>query len=192
MTNDTNRSTVRYDSDDAERDRGKRDDAWSEATKRHDKGNEPSRAIAALFQSRDEARGAIAELHKQHYTHTWLGVTHAARTDTGADVVRVEETGFFSLRSENIVDALVKHGVPIEIARSINESIEPGEAILTVDPKEKNAADAAAIIQSAGGEQAGAGFTGASRRARAEFLIDLADDRLNDIAFEEVFYRSPR
>ena len=37
---------------------------------KHDK-NDQDRTIAALFQSRAEARATIAALHKAKYSHTW-------------------------------------------------------------------------------------------------------------------------
>ncbi len=125
--------------------------------KRDDKHNhEPGRSIVARFASEAEAREAIAALHKAHYTHTWLGVTSVAVTSGGDEAVTVESGGFFS-KSESLVDALVAHGVLGDTAREMERTLNPGDALLTVDPKDRDALEATSLLEQHGGHIAGHG-----------------------------------
>jgi hypothetical protein len=117
---------------------------------KHDHKNEPGRSVAALFQSRAEARAAVSALHKAKYTHTWMGTTSIAETSTGDAAVTVETGGFFS-GTESLVDALVKQGVLGDTARALEARVEPGNAVVTVDPKDKATSEVLSIIEMHGG-----------------------------------------
>jgi hypothetical protein len=153
------------------------------------------RAIAAIFETRDDARQAIKQLHKQHYTHTWFGMTSVAEKDGGKETVAIDKPGFFSSNAQNLAEALEKHGVPPQTARALETAITPGQAVLTVEPREQATSEAAAILESTGGELADeaiarAGQDAAARRRRRveAFGEDIAGDDLPVDYVEEIFY----
>ena len=119
---------------------------------KHDQHQREEReaTVVAVFASRAEARSAIAGLHKAKYTHTWLGTTSVAEADGGDQTLTVESGGFFA-GSQSLVDALVSHGVTGEKARALEGRIEPGDAILTIDPKDKDIEPAVQIVKEHGG-----------------------------------------
>jgi hypothetical protein len=158
----------------------------------HDK-HAHGRAITAIFDTRDDARSAIAELHKKHFTHTWFGVTSVAETDDGDETVTIDKPGFFSSTAQNIVDALEEHGVPPETAHALEPVIEPGQAILTVDPRDKDAAEAMTILESAGGEIAESAISrtndgGSTVRSRFDGGPAMNAAELPETYYEEIFY----
>lgn len=122
---------------------------------KHDKDHKAGRSIAARFTSVAEAREAITALHKAHYTHTWLGTTSVAVATGGDETVTVESgSGFFS-QTQSLVDALVAHGVLGDTARQIERSLDPGDALITVDPKDRDVLEATSLIEQHGGHIAG-------------------------------------
>jgi hypothetical protein len=133
----------------------KRDQDENGNDRNHKNKSESGRSIAARFGSAAEAREAIAALHKEHYTHTWLGTTSVAKTDTGDEAVTVESGGGFFSQTHSLVDALVSHGVLGDTARKIEATIEPGEALLTVDPKDRDVLEAISLVEQHGGHIAG-------------------------------------
>ena len=154
--------------------------------RKHDKPEFP--ASVAVFGSQAEARAAIAALHKAHYTHTWLGATSLAETDRGEETVRVETGGFFS-GTESLVDALVKHGVHGDAARAIETGIEPGDAVVTVDPKNKDPQEALALLEGHGGRIGNASFANASGLSGARASTALLPREADAAWEEETFYR---
>ncbi len=151
---------------------------------KHDK--EPDRTIAALFQSRAEARATIAALHKAKYSHTWLGSTSVAETAGGEEAVTVESGGFFS-GTQSLVDALVSRGVTGDAARSLEHRVEPGNALLTVDPKDRDLREALDIIEAHGGRSAhalGSGSEWGAWPATGRTFTDLNGDE----EFEEALF----
>jgi len=117
---------------------------------RQEKAADSERTVVAVFQSRGEARSAIAALHKAKFTHTWLGTTSIAQTAGGDETLTVESGGFFA-GSQSLVDALVSHGVTGDAARELDGRIESGHALLTVNPKDKDITEAVGIIREHGG-----------------------------------------
>jgi hypothetical protein len=158
----------------------------------HDAKSGP--AIGAIFQSRDAARSAIAALHKNHFTHTWTGVTSLAVKD-GDQVVAIEAPGFLSLKSQNLVDALVEHGVQAQTATGIEPAITAGETIVTVRPGDRNPSEAQKLLQDAGGELLETAVTrgplrsGAHKTSTAGFSGPSDDDA---VYVEEIFYFTNR
>ena len=121
----------------------------------HQHEREPGRAIVARFESPAEARTAVGALHKAHYTHTWLGTTSVATTGGGNETITVESgSGFFS-ETHSLVDALVSHGVIGATAREIERTLEAGDALITVDPKDRDVLGAISLIEQYGGHIAG-------------------------------------
>jgi hypothetical protein len=114
------------------------------------KRDEREATIVAVFPSRAEARSAIASLHKEKYTHTWLGTTSVAEAAGGDETLTVESGGFFA-GSQSLVDALVSHGASGDIARRLEGQIEPGYAIVTINPKDKDVAPVVDIVKEHGG-----------------------------------------
>jgi hypothetical protein len=119
-----------------------------------DQQHEAEHTIVAVFESRAEARSAIAALHKAKYTHTWLGTTSIAETAGGDETLTVETSGFFA-GSQSLVDALVSHGVSGNTARSLDGRMEPGNALLTINPKDKDPGEAIVIVERNGGRVGG-------------------------------------
>ena len=153
----------------------------------HDQGAEPWRAIAALFQSREEARAAIKGLHKADYKHTWLGTTSIGEKASGEETVTVETGGFFA-GSESLVDSLVKRGVPGESARMLESYIEPGNAVLTVDMKDREPQEAIDVITLHGGRVAGQSSADAWGAWPSRVGTTSPTDSSADEAFEEITY----
>ena len=152
---------------------------------KHDK-HEQDRTIAALFQSRAEARATIAALHKAKYSHTWLGSTSVAETAGGDETVTVETGGFFS-GTQSLVDALVSRGVTGDAARRLEHRVEAGNALLTVDPKDRDLREALDIIEAHGGRSAhalGAGSEWGAWPATGRTFTDLNGDE----EFEEALF----
>jgi hypothetical protein len=127
----------------------------SEAPNDEHQDHESGPSIVARFESQAEARGALKALHKAHYTHTWLGTTSVATTSTGEEALTVESSSGFFSHTHSLVDALVSHGVLGDIAREIERTIVPGDALLTVDPKDRAAAEAISLLERYGGHIAG-------------------------------------
>lgn len=124
-------------------------------TKDHKHDREPGRSIAARFTSPAEAREAVAALHKAHYTHTWLGTTSVAIASGGDETVTVESGGGFFSQTHSLVDALVSHGVLGDTAREIERALDPGDALVTVDPKDRDVLEAISLLEQHGGRIAG-------------------------------------
>jgi hypothetical protein len=154
---------------------------------KHEHTDEYGRTIAALFQSREEARSAVKPLHKAHYKQTWIGTTSIAEKASGDPVTTVETGGFFS-GTESLIDTLVKRGVHGDAARSLETRIEPGNAVLTVDPKDHGSQEAIDILTRHGGRVA----SGASSPDWGAWPppLDMSDalDGLDDEEFEEALY----
>ncbi len=121
---------------------------------REDQKDESARTVVAVFQSRGEARSAIAALHKAKYTHTWLGTTSIAQTADGDEALTVETGGFFA-GSQSLIDALVSHGVASDAAHRLEGRVVSGNAILTLHSKDRDVTEAADIIGEHGGRIAG-------------------------------------
>lgn len=121
----------------------------------HDHDNKAGRSIAARFKSTAEARAAIAALHKAHYTHTWLGTTSVAVASGGEETVIVESGGGFFSHTQSLIDALVSHGVLGDTARQIEPTLDPGDALVTVDPKDRDILEATSLLEQHGGHIAG-------------------------------------
>jgi hypothetical protein len=119
-----------------------------DAEHKHDDDETPS--IVAVFGSKAEAQSAVTALHKAHFKDTWLGTTSLAETNRGEAAVTVESDSFAS-GAQNLVEALVAHGVLGDTARSFESAIEPGDALVTVGPKDKDPAEARAILAGHGG-----------------------------------------
>lgn len=154
---------------------------------KHERKDDPRRTIIALFASRAEGREAIAALHKANYKHTWLGTTSLADTPRG-ETVTVESGGFFS-GTQSLVEALVSRGVNGAAAHRLEGEIEPGNALLTLDPKDEDPAQALAIMQSYGGRVAGGedgfGTTASIGGAGTRAVQTPLDD---DVEWEEVIF----
>ena len=125
---------------------------------KHDSKNEPGRALAARFASAAEAREAVAALHKAHYKHTWFGATSVGVDNTGTPKVTVESHDGLLSETHGLVDALVSHGVLGDTARSIEHDLQPGEALVTVEPKDRDVRGAIAILEEHGGSVDGRTF----------------------------------
>ena len=158
---------------------------------KHD--HEAGRAIAARFASASEARAAVAALHKAHYTHTWLGTTSVAVASGGTETVTVDSGGGFFSQTHSLVDALVTHGVLGQTAREIERNIDPGEALVTVDPKDRDALQAISLL-----EQHGAHIAGHTTDADADLWIAPSQTRRTtltvvdpalDYGSEDAFFR---
>ena len=167
--------------------------------KKHDK--EPGRAIAAVFASREEAHQALGALHKAHFRKVWFGVTSVATTSQGTSAMTVEDTGFFSQKSQGLVDALVEHGVDGSAARRVVANVQPGNALLTVDPEKHDPSEAAEILNRFGARIEGgamaAGTTAMRQGARdvttstaTATSMATADDDM-PVWEEEEFYQYP-
>jgi len=155
----------------------------------HDHKHEPGRSTVAIFGSRAEAREAMAALHKAHFTHTWLGTTSMAQADGGAETLTVEsaQSGGFFGGTGSLVDALVSHGVLGDTARQVEATVEPGDALLTLDPKDKDLSEALSIIEAHGGRIGGRTYaTPFARTARTSLGMEYPAE--SDYA-EETFYR---
>ncbi len=129
---------------------------------KRDREHESGRSIVAIFQSRAEGHEAIGALHKAHFKTSWLGTTSIAETDRGDEAVTVETGGFFS-SAQSLVDALVTRGVSGESARALEGEIEPGNALVTVDPKDRPADEASEILERFGGRVYGSRGASAAR-----------------------------
>jgi hypothetical protein len=156
----------------------------------HDK-----RAIAAVFETRDDARQAVKQLHERHITHTWFGTASVAEKDGGEETVAIDRPGFFSSNARNLVDALEERGVAPETARALETAIEPGQVILTVEPRDKDDSEVAAILQDAGGElvdelvsRGGRAGDGRTTRRAETFGEEFVDEDLPADYYEEIFY----
>ena len=177
------------------------DDKPDDKNNEHDK--EPARAIAAVFGSREEAHQALGALHKAHFRKVWFGVTSIATTSQGTPAMTVEDAGFFSQKSQGLVDALVEHHVDGNAARGLVSKVEPGNALLTVDPEKHDPSEAMDILTRCGGRveggvaAAGAGMTASRQDVRigttspgSVTSTATADDDLPAWE-EEEFYQYP-
>ncbi len=142
--------------------------------KRDDK--EPGRAIAAVFGSREEAHQTLGALHKAHFRKVWFGVTSVATTAQGTDAMTVESSGgFFSQKSQGLVDALVEHDVDGAAARGLVATIQPGNALLTVDPDKGDPNEAIEILQRHGARiEGGMAASGARSAVPSRAASDYA------------------
>ena len=174
-------------------------DMHGDRDKRDDKKDDdaPGRAIAAVFGSREEAHQALGALHKAHFRKVWFGVTSVATTSQGTSAMTVEDTGFFSQKSQGLVDALVERGVDGNAARQLVTGIEPGQGVVTVDPDKHDPSDAIEILGRFGGRvQTGTTAYAGSAAATRERLRDDAtstggvDEDLPQWE-EEPFYQYP-
>jgi hypothetical protein len=156
------------------------------------------RTIVGAFPEPESAREAAKVLHAEGFHKTWIGVTRAdfdidehnsrgivttkiesADTSVGAKIGR-----FFSGEpdGESLYDALLRHGVSAEDARSIDASLEPNDILLTV--KGSNQPDfAAQIIEDCDGDVLAGGFAAGDRLAveqsiEASDLTQLRNERL--------------
>jgi hypothetical protein len=160
--------------------------------------HEPKAAVGAVFGSREEARKALAELHKAHYLKSWFGVTSVA-TDSHGDQTITAESGsgmFFSQNSMGLVDALVGHGIDADAACDLEADIEPGEAVVTVETGDRDPSEAIAILERNGGRtQLRGTFTfGGSASGRTEYagsVRDEYDDRMRDEGMDEDLLEMP-
>ncbi len=150
--------------------------------------NKRLRSVVALFGSAEEARQAIAALHKSHFTHTWLGMTSLAENSRGDAAVTVESTGGFFSKTESLVDALVKHGVHGDTARIVESDIEPGSAVVTIDPKKRDASEATAIVREFGGKLPNESSFSGNGGVSEEYFDDGLDDDPG-LYTEDTFYR---
>ena len=82
--------------------------------------------------SRDQARQAVSSLHAHQFGHVWSGVTSVAANGSGGETVAIQAPGFFSLKSQNLVDALVEYGIAAATAGAIEPTISAGETIVIV------------------------------------------------------------
>jgi hypothetical protein len=155
---------------------------------KHDHNGESERTIVAVFQSRGEARTAIAALHKAKYTHTWLGTTSYAETADGDETLTVETGGFFA-GSQSLSEALVSHGVTHEAADALEGRIEGGNALLTVDPKDRAVTEAADIITEHGGRVVTGTLDEDWEPWPSSFARTAPDDFSGDVLEESVFVR---
>jgi len=153
-------------------------------------------STGAIFESRDQARRAIASLHKNHFLHTWLGVTSLAVKD-GGEVVAIEQPGFFSLKSQNLLDALVEQGIQSELASGIEPMIIAGETIVIVKVGDGEVSEAQTLLQDAGGELLESAQTRADQTntgripSRADNFAGQNDDD-DSVYVEEIFYFTSR
>jgi hypothetical protein len=196
--NDTARTT-RYDSGPAGTGA-----ATADAKRDHDtQEKKHGTGIAALFPDRTSAHRAVKELKHEHFHHIWSGVTSLAQTRGGDTTVTVADADAFSpLRSQTIAEALAAHGIPPERARELEPSIDPGDVIVVVEPKdERHTADISAILERLGGRVIGTNAYGASTLARGgaaqpgSTIADFNsgdDDFPVDAYYEEVIIVSPR
>ncbi len=156
------------------------------------------RALVAAFPDRDAAHDAAHRLQAEGFHRIWLGITHPAdaaddldRTsppvdgETGTNDNVVVETAndsfgdrigrFFNGRSgqRGLHDELVRHGVDAGAAASIERSIAPGSAILTLDGS-NHPEMAAHIVEDCGGHLlAGEGFDEVADRTTPSTKDDL-------------------
>ncbi len=152
----------------------------------HEQKAESERTLVAVFQSRGEARSAIAALHKAKYTHTWLGTTSIAEKAGGDEALTVETGGFFA-DSQSLVDALVSHGVTSDAARMFEGRIEAGNAILTVNPKDRHVTEPADIIREHGGRIA-SGMSNHDWDTWPSSTTSADSYQLGDDEFEELHF----
>jgi uncharacterized protein (TIGR02271 family) len=151
------------------------------------------RAIVAVFADRETAHAAAHELHDEGFQDTWIGVTRpsaSATTEdaggraTGGTTVETDGGGsvmerigrFFSGEggTKTLYDELVRHGVAEREARSIDGSLEPNSAILTVDGSNHPELAAEIIEQCGGHVLAGESF---GEGASAGSVYDSSDVR---------------
>jgi pyrroline-5-carboxylate reductase len=157
--------------------------------------NTATSSVSAIFASRETARQAVASLHAHHFRSVWSGVTSLTERDGGAETVAIEAPGFFSLKSQSLVDALVEHGVDAETARGIEPIIAAGEVIVIVDPGERDASEAARLLEADGGELSeavmdrGTPRAGATTFSAADRVPEgIGEDDDGIVYVEEIFY----
>jgi len=123
--------------------------------------------VAAVFTDRESARDALAELHDSGFHRVWLGVTHLNLDDAGEPSLESGGAGgffesvgrFFSgegSHARGLHEALVHHGLSEQQARRIDATIEPGNAVVTVDGND-DPGEAMRILRQSGGRFEGSG-----------------------------------
>ncbi|MBC5802232.1 MAG: YsnF/AvaK domain-containing protein [Candidatus Eremiobacteraeota bacterium] len=143
--------------------------------------------VAAVFPDRDSARDALAELHDAGFHRVWLGVTHPNLDDGGEPTLESESAGgflesvgrFFSgegPHGQALHDALVHHGLSEQQARRIDATIEPGNAVVTVDGND-DPGEAMRILRQSGGRFEGSGTPNVADSARGRSADDANDAR---------------
>lgn len=166
-------------------------------TDSHKHDDMPGGAIAAVFDSREEAKRAIGALHKAHFKKTWFGTTSTAVANSGDETLTAEGQGggFFSQDARPLVDALIAADVDGDTARRIEREAVPGCAIVTVRPPDDDKVDpstAVEILSRYGGRVDGRTAVGAgSLGSRSTYEPVGADEGLDDSMewSEETFYR---
>jgi hypothetical protein len=160
------------------------------------KDDMPGTAIAAMFQSREEAKRAIGALHKAHFKKTWFGTTSVAVDASGEEKITTESSGggLFSNDAGSLVDALVKYDVDGDTARRIEAEAQPGCAIVAVKPPDDGKhepSEAMEILSRYGGKVQGRSLAGAGVGSAGSTYSPLGDDDFDDsLVYEETtFYR---
>ncbi len=104
--------------------------------------------IAAIFDTREDAKYALQDLHDAGFHKTWMGVTSAesAPTTAGAGTqVETAEGGFGASLArffgesgaDSLYDALTKRGVPHSDALALDHGLHAGGAVITVEAKDR-------------------------------------------------------
>ncbi len=143
----------------------------------YDQTSADAGTVAAVFNDRESARDAVADLHDAGYHHAWLGVTRTDLDDAGEPTLESEGAGgfmeavgrFFSGDGSDgraLHETLVHRGLSEQQARRIDASIVPGNAVVTVDGND-DPGGATRIMRRAGGRIEGS-------------VAPLDDDDLND------------
>ena len=112
-----------------------------------------SGTVAAIFDTRDDAKRALEDLHQAGFHKTWMGVTHVQEyepADLNAaapavapqrEVETAEGGGFGASLArffgeddrQSLYEALTKRGVPSSDALALDERMHGGGAVITVE-----------------------------------------------------------
>ncbi len=126
----------------------------------HQASSYDKQSIAAIFDTVEDAKEAVRDLHDGGFHKTWIGVTAFAGDDTdatdaapnragearSATTVRTEEGGGFGAavarffgeeNNESFADALARRGIPRTDALALENRMHDGAAVLTVDVNDR-------------------------------------------------------
>jgi hypothetical protein len=115
------------------------------------------RAIAAVFEDREGALGALALLREESFPEPWMATTRPAAGEASQNDVDESSDGvlgaigrFFTGEGNSLRRSLEDHGIDPERARVIDETLAPLEAVVTVFVDDRRSV-AAEILARAGG-----------------------------------------
>ncbi len=153
--------------------------------------------VAAIFDTRDDAKHALQDLHDAGFHKTWMGVTTAADTAAGTyndpgtapaastggtTQVETAEGGFGASIArffgedgrESLYDALTKRGVPQSDALALDHQMLGGGAVITVEAKDRYD-EVLQILQKGRGEVSSTAAAGALGETSARTRPPVSD-----------------